>query len=84
MTIPNQYPQFGGFSVVPAADLLSATSAANIVSAGRLGDPGISKKAGIIVVRDAGAGDYRLVMAMGSSPTSKWRVVDGSAEYTPS
>lgn len=84
MAIPNQYPQANGMSIIPAADLLSATSAANTKSAGRLGDAGIGKRLGMTVIRDAGAGDYRLVMAMGSAPTDVWRVVDGSTNYTPS
>lgn len=84
MAAANQYPKLGAFSVVPSADLTSATSAANRRSAARLGDEGFGKRAGMIVIRDAGAGDMRLVFATGDTPTSTWKVVDNSATYTPS
>lgn len=80
----NRYPHFGPFPVIPAADLLDIDSPANAKSAARHGDAGIGKYAGMIVVRDAGSNDYRLVMAMGATPASVWRVVDGSTNYTPS
>lgn len=84
MSSTNQYPKLGNFSIVPSADLTSATSAANAKSPARLGDAGFGKQAGLIVVRDAGGGDLRLVFAHGSAATDKWEVLDGSAEYTPS
>ena len=84
MTSTNQYPKLGNFSIVPSADLTDATAACNAKSPGRLGDTGFGKSAGMIVVRDAGSSDYRLVFAHGSAATDKWEVVDGSAEYTPS
>lgn len=84
MAAANQYPKLGAFSIVPAADLTSATSVANKRSDARVGSDGFGKRGGMVVIRDAGSGAYSLVMAMGDAPTSKWRVVDGSAEYTPS
>jgi len=84
MTSTNQYPKLGNFSIVPSADLADAAAACNAKSPGRLGDTGFGKSAGMIVVRDAGSSDYRLVFAHGSATTDKWEVVDGSAEYTPS
>lgn len=84
MSSANQYPKMGNFSIVPAADLTSLTAACNVKSPGRLGDGGFGKTAGMIVVRDAGSSDYRLVFAHGSAATDKWEVVDGSVEYTPS
>lgn len=83
MTSINQYPKLGDLSIVPAADLLSATSPANVKSPARLGDAGFGKRAGMLVIRDS-SGSYSLVVALGATPTAKWRVVDGSAEYTPS
>ncbi len=84
MSSINQYPKLGAYSIVPAADLTSATSAANAAGPARLGDAGFGKRAGMIVVRDAGGGDLRLVFAHGAAPTDKWEVLDGSTEYTPS
>jgi hypothetical protein len=84
MASANQYPKLGDLTVVPSADLTSATSAANRKSPARLGDQGFGKRAGMIVVRDAGGGDLRLVFATGSAPTDVWKVVDNSATYTPS
>jgi len=54
-----------------------------IRSPARVGDAGFGKRGGMIVIRDS-SGSYSLVMALGDAPTDKWRVVDGSAEYTPS
>lgn len=82
MAAANQYPQLGPFSIVPAADLTSLTSPANVRSPARVGDQGFGKRAGMIVVRDS-SGSYSLVIALGDAPGDKWRVVDGSAEYTP-
>lgn len=74
----------GGVPVVPASDLISATSTVNKVGSGRVGDDGFGKKFGTIVIREGGAGAYSYVFALGSAATDKWRVLDGSAEYTPS
>lgn len=83
MASVNQYPKFGVWTVIPSADLTNVASQANLRGSARLGDQGIGKRAGHLAIRDAGAGAYSLVMAMGDAPTAKWRVVDGSAEYTP-
>lgn len=77
------YSKLGDYTIVPAADLTNISSPANIVSPARVGDAGFGKSKGMIVIRDAGSGDYRLVQAMGSSPSSVWKVVDNSATYTP-
>jgi hypothetical protein len=82
MAAVNQYPQLGPFSIVPAADLTDIDSAANARSPARVGDAGFGKRGGMIVVRDS-SGSYSLVMALGDTPGALWRVVDGSAEYTP-
>ncbi len=74
----------GGVPIVPAADLVSAASTVNKFGTGRVGDDGFGKKFGTIVIRDGGAGAYNYVFALGSAATDKWRVMDGSAEYTPS
>lgn len=83
MPSTNQYPKLGDFTVVPAADLISLTSAANRKSPARLGDQGFGKKAGMRVIRDAGGGDLRIVFATGAAPSDVWKVVDNSATYTP-
>jgi hypothetical protein len=77
------YSKLGFYTIVPSADLTNVASAANVRSPARVGDPGFGKAAGMIVIRDAGSGDYRLVQAMGSAPTDVWKVVDNSATYTP-
>lgn len=77
------YSKLGNLTVVPAADLVSLTSAANVRGDARVGSDGIGKTAGMIVVRDAGGGVYSLVMALGGLPADKWQVVDGSVQYTP-
>lgn len=79
----NQYPKLGDFTVVPAADLISLTSPANVRSPARLGDQGFGKRAGMVVLRDAGSGDLRMVFATGDAPDAVWKVVDNSATYTP-
>lgn len=84
MTIPNQYSLFGSLTIIPAADIANDTSPANIVSAGRLGDSGIGKRAGFMALRDNGAADYDLVIATGSSPTSKWLLFEAGTPVTPS
>lgn len=83
MTAANQYPKLGDLTVVPSADLTDIDSPANAKSPARLGDTGFGKKAGMIVVRDAGGGDLRLVFATGSAAADTWKVVDNSATYTP-
>lgn len=83
MTIANQYTQMGSFSVIPAADIASATSAANIKSAGRLGDEGIGKRAGMLALRYNGTDDYDLVIATGDTPTSKWMLYEAGTPVTP-
>lgn len=83
MASANQYPKLGAYSIVPSADLTSLTAACNVVSPARLGDGGIGKRAGMIVIRDAGSGAYSLVFATGALAASTWKVVDNSATYTP-
>ena len=78
------YSKLGDLTVVPSADLTSAASAINARSPARLGDTGVGKRGGMIVIRDAGGGDLRLVFATGDAPTDTWKVVDNSATYTPS
>jgi len=83
MTIPNQYTQLGGLSVIPAADIASATSPANIVSPGRLGDAGIGKRAGLMALRYNGTDDYDIVIATGNLATSKWILFESGTNVTP-
>lgn len=79
----NPYPKLGDLTVVPSADLTNIASPANVKSPARVGDAGFGKRAGMIVVRDAGGGDTRLVYATGDAPADVWKVVDNSATYTP-
>ena len=77
------YLKLGDLTIVPSADLTSLASAANTKSPARLGDGGFGKKAGMIIVRDGGAGAYSLVFATGPAAADTWKVVDNSATYTP-
>jgi hypothetical protein len=83
MAATNQYPKLGHLTIIPAADLLDITSAANAKSPARLGDAGFGKAAGQIYVRDAGSAAYSLVFPVGSAAASVWKLVDNSATYTP-
>lgn len=84
MTIPNQYTQLGGLTVIPAADIAADDSAANIRSPGRLGDAGISKRGGLVALRYNGPDDYDLVIATGPNPTDKWLLFEAGTPVTPS
>ena len=80
----NAYTVMGSYTVVPAADVASATSALNVSGATRKGDASLGKKAGMEILSDIGDGTYKLYIALGATPTSKWQLVDGSAQVTPS
>lgn len=82
------YPKFDSLSVVPAADLISLTSEINTKGPARVGEKGLGKRAGTIVIRDAGsatapASRYSLVMSTGALASSPWFCVDGSQSYQP-
>ena len=77
------YSKLGSLTVIPAADLTNIASAANVLSDARVGSTGIGKTAGMLAIRDGGSGALSMVFATGSTPASPWRVVDGSASYTP-
>lgn len=78
------YPKLGFLSVIPAADLISLSSNANVSGTNRVGDTGIGKRAGLLAVRDSGTGDrYSIVFATGSAPADPWLVVDGATKYVP-
>lgn len=84
MASTDRYPLMGDKTVVPAADLISATSRANARSPARVGDPSNGKRAGIFVIRDSGTGDrYSMVFATGPNPTDPWLAADGATKYTP-
>lgn len=70
--------------MVPAADFASATSPVNAVSAGRLGDAGVGKRAGMMVLRYNGTDDYDLMISMGNLATSKWVLFESGTNVTPS
>lgn len=78
----NRYNKLGGLTLIPTADLSDAASAANVKTAGRLGDSGIGKRAGMVALRDNGDDTYDLVIASGDGATDPWFVIlidDGSA-----
>lgn len=78
------YPRLGTLPIVPAADLISLTSAVNVSGDARLGGYGTGKTAGMQVIRDSGTGDrYSIVFATGPLPADPWLVVDGATKYTP-
>lgn len=80
----NQYTLMGSLTIIPAADIADDASAANVKSAGRLGDAGIGKRAGLMALRDNGGGDYDIVIAAGSAPTDKWLLFEAGTAVTPS
>lgn len=84
VSTPNRYPQLGAFSIIPAADLADADSAANVKSAGRVGDESIGKKGGTLVIRDNGTSDYDLALSLGSGPTDAWIIFGRESTVTPS
>jgi len=78
------YPKLGLLTVLPAADLISLTSAANKRSHAGVGGNGIGKQAGMLAIRDSGSGDrYSMVFATGPAPADVWLAVDGATKYTP-
>lgn len=83
-TINNQYTMLGKFTVVPAADVSSAASSVNLSGDTRKGKPSLGKKAGMTILSDEGSGVYKMYIALGATPTSKWQLCDGSAQVTPS
>jgi len=78
------YPKMGNLSIIPAADLISLTSNANVIGPARVGDTGFGKQAGMLAIRDSGSGDrYSLVFATGNTAASVWLAADGATKYTP-
>lgn len=79
------YTLLGTYPVIPAAELLDMQSAANRPGVGnsRTGSvPQIlGKRGGLMAMRDSSG--YSMVMALGAKSSDGWRVVDGSATYTP-
>lgn len=84
MAITNLYTQLGHYTVVPAADIADATAPVNVKSAGRLGDAGIGKHAGMRVLRLNGTDDYDVMIALGPLPTDKWILFEMGIAVTPS
>jgi hypothetical protein len=81
------YTSLGNYPIIPAADLLDLQSAANRPGNGnsRVGSVPyiLGKVASQFAWRDAGSSAYSLVFATGALSSSKWRLCDGSADYTP-
>lgn len=80
------YTKCGFLTIIPSADLTSLTSDANTVSDARVGSDGIGKSAGMLAIRATDVNDpatYSMVFATGDAAADIWRVVDGSASYTP-
>lgn len=74
----------GALSVFAAADVADVASVANLKSAGRLGDAGAGKRAGLLALRYNGANDYDLIIATGSAPDDKWILFEAGTIITPS
>lgn len=79
------YTLLGTYPIIPAAELLDLQSAANRHGVGnaRTGSipQVIGKRPGLFALRDSSG--ISMVFALGSKSSDGWRVVDGSATYTP-
>lgn len=79
------YTKIGFLTVVPAADFASATSDINALAPTQFSEDGpVGKHAGMQVLRDNGAADYDLMIALGPNPTSKWMLLEAGTQVTPS
>lgn len=86
--MPAPYTRLGQYPIVLSTDLTSLTSDINVSRGTNVTaqDGAVGKTAGMIVVRATDIADpttYSMVIACGSLPASVWRVLDGSATYTP-
>lgn len=86
--MPAPYTKLGSYPIVISTDLTSLTSDINAArgTAIRSQDGAVGKVKGAIVIRATDIADpttYSMVFATGELPSSVWRVVDGSATYTP-
>lgn len=77
-----RYSQLGQFTLVPAADLASATARINVHGDARLGGTGAGKQPGMLVAVQ-GTNTITLYIALGAAPTDKWCPVDGGTAVTP-
>lgn len=83
-TTNSGYTLLGSLTVVPTADVASATSPINKAKGDtRKGGDASGKAKGMEILRDNGDGTYTQLIALGSAATDKWQVVDGSAQVTP-
>ena len=80
----NTFTQLGSFTIVDQADLINLQSAANIKGDTRVGGDSLGKKAGTkVLCKLTSGGTLNECIALGSKSSDAWRVVDGSANYTP-
>lgn len=80
----NTYEKFGNYPIVEQVDLENLVSAANRRGDNRVGAESAGKYEGKEVMVRLTSGDtLAKVMALGADSSAAWRVVDGSANYTP-
>jgi hypothetical protein len=89
MAITNvSYTKMGDFTVVPLADLSLLAASCNLNGDARKGTKGgstaLGKTAGMVLLADHGAGQFSMVVALGSAPNAKWQnVAVPATQYTP-
>lgn len=78
------YTLLGDMTIVPQADLENLVSRANRTGDRRVGGDALGKRAGMEVLCSLTSGStLEKVMALGPKSSDAWRVVDGSANFTP-
>lgn len=84
MAVNTSYGILGNKLIVPQADLLNLVSPANTHGDTRLGGNAIGKVAGMEVLCKLTSGStLNSAFALGPKSSDAWRIVDGSANYTP-
>ena len=79
-----EYSSLGSMLIIPQADMEDLQSPANKPGDVRVGGDSLGKRAGMrALVSLTADGTYKEVFALGADSSDAWRVVDGSANYTP-
>lgn len=85
VTTNDGYSLLGNILVVPSADVASATSVLNTAAGDtRKGGNASGKYPGKRILADQGDGTYKMYIALGATATSKWQLVSGASQVTPS